>query len=208
MTMTNTRSKFSILLFCAMLLSPLSVAAATYSIELSEWELAELSDNPSQKYVSLDKQISNIARIVEYLHSLENNPTSPIGQLHKHMQDGFSIGLQQEIVAALQYGQEIVTKQKRKLSAKTFKNLSGQLDSLINELNNGSLTLDSNDIINKSHCHQLPIVYLHKGLTVAGKAKFKCEVELEHSLEAQKATFNKTVHFKKNIVVDGTASIN
>src|SRR5882724_3029119 len=136
--MKSTRlSRFcSIFLSFALLISPLPLAAMVedFSFSLGS-ESFELSDNKNL-YVCLDKRITDIAQVVSEISSLENDETSPIALLKKYLDDGFIVGLRDEVLFVLEYADSLLRSQQgdyseellRKLTAVTEDILSGVLN--------------------------------------------------------------------------------
>src|SRR5579872_2766376 len=184
MELMRSYNYYSLFLSLTFLINPLSSVAEIYDLFLSEDELCTLIDNPNQQYVCLDKQLNDIAYIVKRLSSIEQNQTSPLFLLNKYINQGFTIGLYDEIVATLEYAQTVLHTNKNKLSADEYHVLSEQLHNTLAELMVGNLTLNNDEITRDAHCHQLPTITLHKGLKLLGKAVFKCEVSVDHKLKA------------------------
>ena len=185
MELMRSYNYYSLFLSLTFLINPLSSVAEIYDLFLSEDELCTLIDNPNQQYVCLDKQLNDIAYIVKRLSSIEQNQTSPLFLLNKYINQGFTIGLYDEIVATLEYAQTVLHTNKNKLSADEYHVLSEQLHNTLAELMVGNLTLNNDEITRDAHCHQLPTITLHKGLKLLGKAVFKCEVSVDHKLKAK-----------------------
>src|SRR5436190_21980367 len=84
---------------------------------ISHSEFNEVINNGNERYVYLGKQFSNLYEIISQINTLEDKPNSIIRELQQHIDDGFSIGLHDSVVEAINYAEKTLRKNASKISS-------------------------------------------------------------------------------------------
>src|SRR5204863_3565495 len=98
-----------------LLLAFLLQADQRNEVYISKEELHEILDNADQRYVYLGEKFSDLYTVVSRINALEENEASVIGELKKHIEDGFSIGLYEAVLRALEYAEATLQENASKL---------------------------------------------------------------------------------------------
>src|SRR5438309_2328575 len=110
---------------------------------ISSTELYEVLENNDAKYVYLGKEFSDLYDVVSRINKLEDNKESVIYNLQKHIEDGFSIGLYDSVVEALNYAAKVLEKNSSKINPEDIPNISRSLEVVINQVVNETLTINT-----------------------------------------------------------------
>ena len=70
----------------------------------------EVLDNADVRYLHLGKEFSNLYEVVSRISKLEDNHESVLYELKTHIENGFSIGLYDAVLEALDYAGRVFRK--------------------------------------------------------------------------------------------------
>ncbi|HLC06911.1 MAG TPA: hypothetical protein VJJ26_01860, partial [Candidatus Babeliales bacterium] len=110
---------------------------------ISKAELHEVLDNVGVHYVYLGKEFSRLYDVMSRINELEDNQASPIYELKKHIEDGFSIGLYDAVVEALDYAERTLAINASKISPEENEAMAQDLDLVIHQVINETLTINT-----------------------------------------------------------------
>jgi len=210
---------YTALLVASFLLLPTQVQSTDQNeAYISSVELHEMVDNAHMKYVYLGKEFSDLYKVVSKIHSLEDNKDSIISHLQQHVDEGFSVGLYDSVVEALDYAEKVLQENYAKISPEEAYRLSRELervtDQVMNELlsitieQTGAEQIDEFSAITRcpaeisKHCPaaQGDTIKVRGKLFVCCNARFKNNVDIERNLKAHgKAKFKGDVIFKEEV---------
>ena len=139
----------SLFMSCALLIAPLPLSAIAQEIvvNFSALEKDAIAENPYDDFLYLGKEVSNIARIVSQLSSLDQDKQSPLHELNNHIEDGFFLAEQNAVEQALEYAEKFLQKNYAELDAELAEEIAAELNELINQVIDGSLTRASTQVI-------------------------------------------------------------
>jgi len=182
---------------------------------LSKIEWDQLLQNSTNTYVYCNKARSKMADIVAQIAHFDADKDSPVWQLKRHIEDGNSIGLKDAILHALAHAERIIL---RKLSSEQVEQIHETLNSVIDQVTEGKLTVDiqsalasqkRNELWNEENeilrsCRTVNVkdkVRFFKDVTFKDDVKFKEDVKFEDEVK-----FEDDATFKSNVLVEGTLS--
>ncbi len=195
---------YSLFLSFVLLISSLPLAAMIESA-VQNITTAQNRINNEEQYVYLQKEPHNIAHFINDISQLDDDIESPVHQLKHYIQDGFTIGLRDEILAVFEYTDQLLKQYHDTIKNKKCNDLLTTLDHLEIAIIDGLLTVDSHNDIHKS---KYPLWIINKRMRVKGKSKFESEFIVKGKARLHdRARFYKNAHFKNNIKVDGVASL-
>src|SRR5579872_4036355 len=89
--------------------------SASFSVQaqrpaLSKAEYAEMKKNPNAVYVCLDSSLSDIKNLICEISKYDKNKNSSLYSFKKYMEQGFNIGLYEEVLYVLEYADVIIQK--------------------------------------------------------------------------------------------------
>src|SRR5579872_4006510 len=116
--------RYSILLSCMLFGSPLMVVAD------QAIKTEQRAEQNQVSYICFDDSMSDIARVVYEISALDSNEDSPINLLKKHLDNGYLLGLQEEVLHVLEYAEWFVGQLERN---ETTTRVAAQLDSIIDQ---------------------------------------------------------------------------
>lgn len=178
---------------------PLSITA------ISDIELSQLLHNNHETYLYCDKNHSNMAHVIAEISKLDNDQNSPTWQLHNHIKRGFNIGKEDAIVEALACAEQTLHNNYKALTNDQLAQISAKLNSVIDAVTNGQLTVNTQAILNKPTTQSLLIrSCCNQNSTCEQGKKIKVREKL-YVLESAK--FFKNVEFKQDVEVQGTLSV-
>ena len=122
---------FSIFSFFVSLISPFQLPAVIEPLRVSDVEQLCIPKNSEESYVCLDKSLSPFFDVICEISELDNNIDSPIHVLRKYLEDGFVVGLNDDIVEVMIYAESFLKHQKE--SAEKYE-LTKKLDSVIEHM--------------------------------------------------------------------------
>lgn len=210
------------------LLLVFQVHAVESEVYISKEELHEILDNADLQYVYLGEEFSNLYNVVARINALEENEDSIIGELKKHIEDGFSIGLYEAVLKALEYAESTLEETASKLDPQESQEIADELAIVINQLVNDTLTINTkkllphNEIVEKSmttrcssnncntfsdgcplprYCNEpVKVVKVRTPLEVWGDARFKKNVQIDGKLKVYgKSVFKDDVKFEDEV---------
>jgi hypothetical protein len=165
-------------------------------------------------YISLDKKMSDIPHVIREISDLDDDLNSPVNRLKKHIDDGFVVGLHDDIVSVLDYADSFLLHQQDSVKKQE---LTAKLDHVIECVLSGSLTIDE-DVFKKDHT--LRLLKINERICVLGKAIFKSDVIIDKKLRVHgkarfyedvcfkdDVTFKDNVVFKDDVKIDETLSV-
>src|SRR5436190_21526401 len=161
----------------------------------------ELSESVENTYVCLDESMSEISQVVNEISALDSDLDSPIHLLKRHLENGYMLGLRDEVVDVLEYAdwfmnQQPITNEKRAIASK--------LDHVIDQVLSGDLNMTEEDVMKSSHLFKID-----ETLLVKGKALFKNIVVMDKKLRVHgrarfydRVTFKDHVKFKEDVTFE------
>ena len=151
-------------------------------------------------YIRLDKAASNIAEVVAQLSALDSDVNSPLRLLQKHLEDGFIVGLHDEIVQVLEYADWFVDQQPKNDATKA---IAIKLDAVIAQVLDGALDISEDAIMRDSN---LNLRRINARIAVLGKALFQSNVVVKKKLRVHgDARFYEDVIMQEKLRVHGDA---
>jgi hypothetical protein len=211
------------------LLLTFQVQTVENEIYVSKEELHEILDNADQRYVYLGEQFSDLYRVVSRINELEENEYSIIGELKKHIEDGFAIGLYDAVLKALEYAESTLEENVSKLDLEESQEIANELAVVINQFVNDALTINTKKLLSQtevadnsmitrscvsSNCNTfsdgcplprcciepIKVVKVRTPLEVWGNARFKKNVQIDGKLKVYgKSDFKDDVKFEDEV---------
>jgi hypothetical protein len=197
---------------------------------ITKEELSEILDNNDVSYLYLGKEFSKLYDVISRIYSLEdNNAHSVIAELKEHIELGFSIGLQDAVLDALEYAERTLDANISKVSDEEAQEIAEDLAIVINQVVNDSLTINAKKVLPQiemfekdmdmditrcgSVCSDnqgcalprccitpIKVVKVRAPLDVLEKARFRKNVEIDGKLKVYgKACFKEDVCFKDEV---------
>src|SRR5579863_5613034 len=111
---------FSFLLFFC----PLSLSTERIKKHISELEMREIKENSHINFIDLDKNVSPIYQLISDLALVDDNHSSPIHMLKDHIDQGASIGRENDVLDVLEYAEKILEKKLEYFSDQEIEQLS------------------------------------------------------------------------------------
>lgn len=175
---------------------PLVAIAEEIAINLSDFEIDLLNENPDTHYVYINKNFSNISAIVNQLCALDKDKDSLLHQLKKHIAQGFSIAEYDAVVEALEHAESVLEKNYDSLNKVRAEKIRSDLDEIIE-----NVILDESQIKARHLHHSLVI---DKNLDVKGKSLFHKHVRTKQGITTSgHLKVGKSATFRDNVVVEG-----
>src|ERR1700733_4532164 len=109
MKIARSSQYHSLLLLATFLVLPINISAMSRK-SLNEIEYYQLLEDPSSIYVYCDKDSSKMADVINEISKFDPDRNSPVWQLKKHIENGYSIGLQEAVLEALAYAEKLVSR--------------------------------------------------------------------------------------------------
>src|SRR5260221_6152048 len=185
-----------------LLVGPLPLSASNQEIttNIPQCEIDFNNQNADVLYIDLSREYSNIAEIISQLSGLDEKNDSILHALQRHIEDGFFIAEYNAVVEALEYAETVLQKNYTQLETADAERIVADLNEIIHDVINGSLTRRSTRVINKNidvlgkttlrkHLHTKQGAHIEGNLKVCKNAKFKDDVI-----------------FKENVDIDGILS--
>ena len=192
---------------------------------ITKEELSEILDNNDVSYLYLGKEFSKLYDVISRINSLEDNTDSLIAELKKHIDEGFSIGLQDAVLDALEYAERTLDENISKISDEEGQQIAEDLAIVINQVINETLTINTKKLLPQlealendfdiTRCGDLcngnqgcprpcptpiKVVKVRAPLDVMEKARFRKGVEIDGKLKVYgKACFKEDVCFKDEV---------
>jgi hypothetical protein len=205
MKITFSLRYYSLFLMIIPLWLPLSLCP------ISQTELDQLINNQDQCYIYCDKDHSKLAEVIAEIGKFDENKSSPIWQLHAHIQKGFSIGRQDAVIEVLDYAAQTLEKNYHYLTNDKIEHIQTILTSVIDAVANGKLTvsLQSLSVPTKSmmldhNNYDVPratVVKVSRPIRFLNHAKFKKHAKFEDDV-----TFENDVTFKDDVTFQDKAT--
>src|SRR5690606_20334577 len=111
---------------------------------------SQINKAPEELYVYLGRDLSNIADVVLEVSQLDANTSSPVHLLKKYLEDGFVIGLQDEVLEVLNYAYSFISVKSIILGDQKRHRLMVSLENLIESLLSDKLTVNNKSALNSS----------------------------------------------------------
>src|SRR5260370_37597576 len=108
--MKKLRSNHGYIVFFSLLLllsTPKLFSVVRDEIYILKSELHEILENIDVKYMYLGKGESGLYDVISQVNELDDNKDSILNDLQQHIDDGYSIGLQNAVVQALEYAEKV-----------------------------------------------------------------------------------------------------
>jgi len=115
-------------------------------------------------YLYLGKELSNITDFVLEISSLDNNPHSPLSDFKKYIEEGFFVAEHDAVVELLQYIELFLQKNYSVLEPVYAQEITINLNTLIDQVIEGSLKLDEMDLYTKKGLRTFTNIMEVKGL--------------------------------------------
>ena len=150
----------------ALLVAPLPFVrnmAQEIGSQISILEADIIAQNHDVLYIDLSKEYSNIAEIMSQLSDLDEHSDSPLHELRKHIEDGFSCAEYDAVVETLEYAETFLQKNYAQLNTAYAEKIAADLDEIIDNVTNGSLT-------------RRPTLTIQNNINVLGKSTFEKHV--------------------------------
>jgi hypothetical protein len=174
---------------------PLSAIAQEIVVDISHYEEDIIAQNPDASYVDLSKEMSKIAKIVSQLSDLDEQPDSLLHELNEHIKNGFSFAEYDAIIETLEYADLFLSQNRSKLDAAQAQKIATDLDDIIDNVTNGSLT-------------RRPTLVIVENIDVHGKATFEKHLRTKQGIHCSgKLKVGKKATFKKGVNIQGTLSV-
>src|SRR5258708_18840376 len=109
---------------------------------VSHAEFNEIINNEKERYVYLGKQFSNLYEVISQINTLDDKPHSITKELQQHMDEGYSIGLHDAVVEALNYAGKILHKNSSKIDLQEAQDIAHSLEIVTDQVMNGELNID------------------------------------------------------------------
>jgi len=180
-------------------------------LALSETEALQLMDS-EETYIYCDKNHSNLPALIAEIAQFDQDQNSPVWQLHRHIEEGFTIGRQDAIIDALMYAEEVVFKHRDLLHNTVLQNIQTTLTSVTDAvtgdlLNVDLLDIDPADLGNPTDVLRLSPLKVRRKISFYNDVKFKEDVTFEDkALFEDSVKFKKRVKFEDNVTIEGTLS--
>src|SRR5438552_1190804 len=204
---TYVSQRYGILLSCLLFWSPFFIKAEAISDEVNQVV--------QNIYICLDEGMSDIAQLTRDISLLDTNVDSPIHLLKRHLENGYLLGLHDEIVGVLEYAYWFMNQQEKTEDKQV---LAVRLERVIDQVINGALNMTEEDVMRSPHLRLLTvnermivkgktifdnIVVMEKKLRVHGKARFYEDVKFKDEV-----TFEDDVLFEEDVTIEGTLTVN
>lgn len=204
-------------------------------IYISQEELHEVLDNPDVHYDYLGRELSDLYEVIRRISALEDKTHSPIVELQNHIEDGFSIGLHDAVLQALEYAERVIEEHAHELNPEEVDEITTTLDTVIHQAVNQALNINTKNVLPQvdvaeemvyrsglrnndgcSPCSITPVkvVKVRSGLEVFGNARFKKNVEIDGKLKVygksvfkDEVTFKDDVVFKDDVYIEGDLTV-
>ena len=143
------------------LLFPLHVQATDRNDSyISSTEFHEMLENSDMKYIYLGKEFSDLYEVVSRIGKLEDNEDSLLNELQRHIEDGFSVGLYESVLEALNYAEKALQDNSAKISPEEAQDISQSLEIVMNQVINDALNISAKKITHtpsKMHAPHHPV---------------------------------------------------
>ena len=131
------KRRFALFLFLAMILPSCLLLTSPRNMSLEELNI--MAQNSDDTYVYLGADGSNLYNVIAEISSLDSDKSSPVHELRKYIENGFTIGLYDNVLEVLEYA-ELLLKKKRKPSKKQeSKKIKTDLRELTHKIRSGHL---------------------------------------------------------------------
>ena len=175
---------------------PLSTIAQEVTGHLSTLEENIIAQNPDLIYVELSKEQNNIAAIVSQLSDLDENSNSPLQELNEHIKKGFSIAEYDAVINTLEYAESFLQKHLTKLDSSYVEKITTDLNEIIDNISNGSLTRGLRNLV------------INENIDVLGKSTFEKHIKTKQGISISgKLKVSKTATFNSNVIINGPLTV-
>jgi hypothetical protein len=116
-------------------------------IYVSKEELSEVLDNSDTDYDYLGAEFSSLYEVIAQISQLEDSENSVLTELKNHIENGFSIGLHKAVLDALEYAEQVLEDNSDKLNQTDVLELAEDLETVINQVVNKALAIDTKKMI-------------------------------------------------------------
>src|SRR4030095_10590456 len=208
------------LLMVNLLLSPLPLAAIVdvKDIKLSDGE-EQVIRNYDNTYVYLGNEISHIGSIISSINNLNDDKRSILHALQDHIEEGFRIGLYEEVLEALRYAESVLQNKSGILENNQREELWNQFNNIVQQITKGQLN------INRSSSCGCPLVIDQKidalcsvkfrskvcfseDVCFKDEVKFKKDVKFEEDVKFEDdVTFEDKVLFEDDVTIEGALTV-
>ncbi len=136
---------FSLIISCALLVAPLPLSAIAQDIieNISASDIAIITRHSDESYIYLGKESSAIAQLISDISSLDNDNSSPIHRLQKHITDGFTVGQYDAVIEALTYADQILNDNCKNMNGMDAQKIMHDFEKVALQVKGGLLTIDA-----------------------------------------------------------------
>jgi hypothetical protein len=146
-------------------------------------------------YVCFDESLSDVARVITAISTLDTDPHSPVSDLKRYIQDGYMLGLRDEVLSVLDYAEWFVDHYDDKDIQRL---LAPQLEKVIEQVLRGELDVSEQDVMRSSDLR----------LTINSKARFRQDVRMDKKLYVHgKAHFDDDVTFRDDVKIKDNLTV-
>src|SRR3990172_520313 len=196
---------FYLFMSFSLLVAPLPVSALAEDlvISVSEFESTVVAENPDVSYVHFDKELSDIARVIAQISNLDDSNDSSLHALNKHLSNGFSCAEYDVVLETLEYAENVLQDNHKKLDPDQAQQLATQLDTVIKQVIDGALTINLKNLEEDADemMTRRPTETIHANLYVTGKTTLKKHLHTKQGIHAH-------VKIKKSLSVTDLAVAN
>src|SRR3990172_9770739 len=203
---------FYLFMSFSLLVAPLPVSALAEDlvISVSEFESTVVAENPDVSYVHFDKELSDIARVIAQISNLDDSNDSSLHALNKHLSNGFSCAEYDVVLETLEYAENVLQDNHKKLDPDQAQQLATQLDTVIKQVIDGALTINLKNLEEDADemMTRRPTETIHANLYVTGKTTLKKHLHTKQGIHAHgKLKIGKRAKFKSNVKIKKSLSV-
>src|SRR3990172_10576157 len=203
---------FYLFMSFSLLVAPLPVSALAEDlvISVSEFESTVVAENPDVSYVHFDKELSDIARVIAQISNLDDSNDSSLHALNKHLSNGFSCAEYDVVLETLEYAENVLQDNHKKLDPDQAQQLATQLNTVIKQVIDGALTINLKNLEEDADemMTRRPTETIHANLYVTGKTTLKKHLHTKQGIHAHgKLKIGKRAKFKSNVKIKKSLSV-
>jgi len=161
-------------------------------------------------YVDLDKKISNISQVIFHISDLDDNKESPLHELKELIEHEFFVVEYDAIIETLKYAEIVLQNNYKKLDARKAKQIAKDLDIIIHQVLDGSLTIQPDALEQEidEAVTRKPTKKIRGNIYVSGKSFLKKHVHSKQGINLDgKLQVGKTASFKNNATFEKDAIV-
>src|SRR5260221_3725373 len=98
---------------------------------ISDMELRELLEDSGMKYVYLGKNLSNLYEVVSAISEFDENDSSILHELKRHIEEDFSVGMYDFVIEALGYAETVLQANRLRMSTQEAQDLYRSLEEVV-----------------------------------------------------------------------------